>query len=145
MLIAIHLDLQAVRVLCDTATPGPWAIDNEEHIRVCDGRCGKPSAFTAHHHCTTIAAEMDHWRHGDQATANARLIAVSRTLVPQLLAEVERLTRERDEAMAVKDRQALHITHLVMQLRGHDWSPEVVALRAEVARLRGERSEATPP
>jgi|1185.fasta_scaffold09733_6 phosphosulfolactate phosphohydrolase-like enzyme len=65
------------------------------------------------------------------------------------MTEIENTERERDQGVSdlaaaqqliaeleeIKNRQALHITHLVMQLRGHDWSYEVVATRARIAEL----------
>lgn len=39
------------------------------------------------------------------------------------------------EALEVVDKQALHITHLVMAHRGKDWFEDVVKLRARIAEL----------
>lgn len=92
--------LAVAKALCDAATPGDWKSDGP---RVCDGNCGQPFAYREgrntyteyHGGCLTVAvAEL-----GD-AVSDARFIAAARTLVPQLIAEVERLTKELNEARA---------------------------------------------
>lgn len=45
-----------------------------------------------------------------------------------------------DQALVLK--QSLHITHLVMQLRGHDFGPELAILRAEQASLTASKDNA---
>lgn len=96
--------ISKTRELCDAATEGPWtATDNSwESSSV----YGPDDAYIAEY---PIAPEVDE----DTQTkfeaikeANAAFIAHARTALPQALDEIERLTRERDEAVGLA-RQAL--------------------------------------
>ena len=95
-----ELDLDAVKALCDAATPGPWeryagspktryiVAPNVEHIDVDEADWGPEVG-------NVLAVGTLHdpraWRYAD-----VEFIAQSRTLVPALAAEVERLRTERD-------------------------------------------------
>ena len=71
-------DLKAAAELADKATPGPWEHRGDE--------------ITATH------PDGSGWSVGHTLDSeDAAFIAASRTLIPQLLAEVDRLTKERDE------------------------------------------------
>ena len=78
------LDLKAIKVRCDLATPGPW----------------KDSQDLSRHPCV-VAPSMNsviarcHGRDGREVS-DAEFIAAARADIPALLAEVERLRREVD-------------------------------------------------
>lgn len=94
-------EIKALKALADAASPGPWAhwVDDRcpDDVRVCvnkDCSC---------HWCVALAGEtvdgtvwtpetLARWR------SDATFIAASREAVPDLIAEVERLTAERDQA-----------------------------------------------
>ena len=103
-------ELAAAKALCDAATPGPW-----EDVA---GMLRSPDA--------SVVLRFD----GYESEEDAAFIAASRTLVPQLIAEVERLR-------VLNDRQAVHITHLMTQLRGPDLHDDVEHNRREIVRLDG--------
>jgi hypothetical protein len=82
-----------IKMRRDAATPGPWEATLDDH-----GRDGIEVGVWAH---SEYIAELIT---SDRATADAVFIAHARTDVDDLLAEVERLTAERDEAKAMRDR-----------------------------------------
>jgi len=86
------LDLDAVRALCEAVTPGPWTATFEDH----DGD-PSPSGSIVSPPMTGRGFELDGCLEilaDDVKRADATFIAASRTLVPQLIAEVERLREE---------------------------------------------------
>lgn len=113
--------ISKIRELCDAATEGPWEWREETeplHMRTLspgvlvldnDPGCGGP------------------W--GDNIDrANAAFIAHARTALPQALDEIERLTRERDEAVGL----------LRTAIRNALTKDEYKSARAFLARQGGE-------
>lgn len=91
-------ELRAAKALVDSATPGPWRQDGDD--RVCNGRCGDPVAYHEGSCCDHrgVGCYMEHHRDcitvartEDSPADDAAFIAASRTLVPRLLDEVDRL------------------------------------------------------
>ena len=101
------IDLDAAKKLCAEATPGPWVADE----RVCDGCCGDPVSYhdgsccdhtsavgcyiERHQQCATVA-EIGFAR---DPASNLAFIAASRTLVLDLIAEIEQLRAALAEAL----------------------------------------------
>lgn len=81
-----RLDLDAIRQRAEEATPGPWGVHGDYGLWS-DG-------------AGVWVMQDDCLPGGTLGGADAEFIARARTDVPALLAEVERLTRERDEARA---------------------------------------------
>lgn len=77
-------DLDALKRLCDAATPGPWTVD---------GPWGVGQVWTT-------PAESGERIADSVSDADAEFIAAARTAVPQLLARVAALEAELDEARA---------------------------------------------
>jgi predicted secreted protein len=84
------IDLDAVRRLCDEATPGPWRAEPGSSGQQADGRPW-PSTYVQ-------PIDGNGVRQGSRfkvpTEADAAFIAAARELVPQLAAEVERLQAE---------------------------------------------------
>ena len=86
------------RELCEKATPGPWELWTSNSWRrfgSTDGNCCRV--------CEPIVQEHDghpdlHFPNGGENGPDARLIAESRTALPRLLADVERLEKIREAA-----------------------------------------------
>lgn len=118
------LNLVAIRALCEAATPGPWiaeldCFDMDDGIDAIVSNDGTTILFKSN---TGIPMHRGsgpdgEWTAGDSAKRDAqwakardgqelrdaRFIAAARTLIPQLLAAVEQLQRERDDARAERD------------------------------------------
>ena len=75
--------------LCEKAAPGPWRVGPVDDTRVEDAAGNEVAQIDGDYN------QPDTW---PQMEANAAFIAVSRTALPEILAELTRLTRERDEA-----------------------------------------------
>lgn len=85
---------RAEAVLADVFTPGPWLV--EDGLDTFDGRRiwhddGEPGVMYV---CEDI------WQGTDDGLGDAKFIAESRTLVPELVAEVKRL---REQVAAVSE------------------------------------------
>lgn len=80
-------DLKAARKLCEQATPGPWEVGEDER------ECAATLRVRPCHINSEPGAPVDVIIPFGRALSDARFIAASRTWVPQLLAEVERLRR----------------------------------------------------
>lgn len=96
------IDLNAIRARADAATPGPWRhvgknwIGTPVEIDVTEADWGSEGHTSFFVHTNEGGGA---WRIED-----VEFIANARTDVPALVAEVERLRRERDEALdAVRD------------------------------------------
>jgi len=79
--------------LAQAATPGEWKpriseLTTDHEVTVYD----------ADYDCTGVVAVCNSGLRYDDNEPNARFIAAARTAVPQLLADVDALTQERDEA-----------------------------------------------
>ena len=96
---------QQWRALAQAATPGEWWV--EQHSGILHD--GTPSTCAV---LTSDEYDMASFGDDEQAMFDAVFIAAARTAVPQLLADVDALTQERD------------------------------ALAAELARVRGELAQA---
>lgn len=96
--------LAEIRALCDAATPGPWFMRTNRHADTSGKPWGWLDALPSGGPQRAIPGVRVDWTRGDESEANARFIAASRTAVPDLLALVETLRRERDEARASEAR-----------------------------------------
>jgi hypothetical protein len=75
-------ELARLRALCEAATPGPWSKGD-----------GKNNArwVVMGHYVPICSTELSHAPIGQGQESNVEFIAASRTALPQLLDEVERL------------------------------------------------------
>jgi hypothetical protein len=87
------IDLDALRVICDAATPGPWSVGEDEQECAATVRAA-PVVSGQSEPC---GPPVDVIIPFGRAFSDARFIATARTAVPQLVSEVERLTREVNE------------------------------------------------
>ena len=88
------LDLEALKELCEKATPGPWGVRHRHS-----------GCSIADDERSGLSLELEGPEYPDlrgqfALSADARLAAASRSAVPALIAEVERLRTQRDEALA---------------------------------------------
>jgi hypothetical protein len=108
-----------LRDLAEAATPGPW--HSRHGITTADvwpdDPTKHPGICNANNHPDDDTTDQEH--------ANAAFIAAAN---PQAVVAL----------LDLVDKQALHITHLVMQLRGKDWHAEVVETRAQLAAANAE-------
>lgn len=85
--------LEEIRALCDAAQGGPWALDGWEDGQYfrCEGinGCAGGVAWVSDPSASLIFG--DH--------ADAKFIAASRQIVPELLSEIERLTKALGQAV----------------------------------------------
>jgi len=134
------------QAVCDAATEGPWSTDKPPKDR--DGWAqGVVVAATERGQCVYCSGE-----HGVAPEANRKFIALARTVVPHLIAEVRRLraergiyctgcgvliTREMDDA----DKRLVATQEHVAQCQSHPLYQAVSELNAVTAdrdRLRRE-------
>ena len=112
----MSLDLEAIRALCNAATPGPWTWHrgvNDMHFGYCADDCGVDYA-PGHAEIGTYGF----------TPGNAEFIAWCREGVPALVAEVERLTAEREAlAAAVREHKAAHDAAVSEGIRSPDFPP----------------------
>lgn len=86
-------ELAELRELCEKATPGPWEVDRVACTHVQSGRRGVASTGG-------YSTNLEDWEKvKDENEDNAKLIAASRTALPRLLDEVERLRKVVDQAI----------------------------------------------
>lgn len=99
----------AWRELANAATPGPWRIECEvfsSHVEIWAGKNRVGST---------------RYLHVPSSLPDALLITAARTAVPALLDEVDRLTRERDEARArAESARSIFNTHIGNTSKGED-------------------------
>jgi hypothetical protein len=89
------MDLEKLKTLCANTTPGPWT------ATVVGGFDDDP-VWGVHGADTSYEATIcETWSHEHDPECIASFIAVSRTAVPDLIAEVERLRKALDEALNV--------------------------------------------
>jgi hypothetical protein len=90
------LDLDELKALCAAATPGPWVAQ----VLGSDGYMVNrvlPDDADLREKMRRGVLKVN-WLDWDSDKANAEFVAASRSAVPSLIAEVERLTVERDRA-----------------------------------------------
>jgi hypothetical protein len=90
--------LDAIRARCEAATPGEWVVIHKGNALSVIAKSG---AFTLN---------ICHYSHKDGA--DAEFIAHARTDVPDLLAEIERLTAELAAMTAERDEAQLELTRM---------------------------------
>lgn len=121
-------ELQKARLLCEQATPGPWGVYQDTPFEPVE--VNSPSRDIA---------SLDTWEHRpDGRESDAHFIAASRTLVPALLDEVERLRvllreadKERDHLMTLLTDAHAGLYHLHRREQV-EWSvPDLIARIAE--------------
>jgi hypothetical protein len=104
--MADDLDLDPIRARAEAATEGPWAsiptVHGDPHVQT-----GEPVDESG---CAVIVAGFPRTRRvalwtspSDYGRADAEFIAAARADVPALIAEVERLQGERDEARSLTE------------------------------------------
>lgn len=81
------LDLEAIRLRVDAATPGPWGSVPQERTHI-PTRYPRPAAVTV---SGSVIWECTYRQGNEQPNRDADFISNARTDVPALLAEVERL------------------------------------------------------
>lgn len=83
-----ELDLSQIKAALDGVTPGPW----DAAMEIDGWRAGRRTVVKAYgKRVTTVGQTRMHW--SEAAEANTVFIALARTAVPELIAEVERLRR----------------------------------------------------
>lgn len=85
-------EIKRLRELCDAATPGPWKAQFRAIEQLTDAGKGYPLDVYPDSVTITPAQCDECGLPFSMAEADRVFIAASRTLVPQLLAEVERMT-----------------------------------------------------
>jgi hypothetical protein len=104
----MSLDLDAVKAAIDATTPGPW----EARTEIDGWRAGRDTVVWAHDkRVLTVGQTRPH--HDHEAEANAAFTAAARTLVPSLLAEVERLR----EALERRARNEARLANVLDEVR----------------------------
>jgi hypothetical protein len=96
----MSLDVDAVKAAIDATTPGPW----EARTEIDGWRAGRDTVVWAHDK-RVLTVGQTRLHHDHEAEANAAFTAAARTLVPSLLAEVERLRRVMDRIREYADQQ----------------------------------------
>lgn len=86
-----NVELDRLEALAGAATAGPWVADDGWEGRDGFFYISQPRPFG------DLVCSPD----STMSEADARLCAEAREALPRLVAEVRRLTRERDEAMAI--------------------------------------------
>lgn len=85
------LDIEKLRALCETATPGPWDTRAERN-------CPRAIVIAGTEQIAD-AGEHTHWT-DKQCARNAAFIAAARSALPAALDEIAQLCEERDELRA---------------------------------------------
>lgn len=91
--------LTEIKAREQAATPGPWNVGDGCHERFFAGRNSVISPLRV----VADRAIYDGGAFDDQTFADMSFIANARTDIPALVAEVERLTREKEEEIAFKE------------------------------------------
>jgi hypothetical protein len=133
-------ELQAAKALVDAATPGPWsALPDEGMIESCVAKiiwprnAMNPQMGYRYAEAARIGACGTHAEL--HAADNLRFIAASRTLVPRLLAEIDRLRARQQELLATIVR-VTNETPYPDEVRG--WESQRAAMVAEIGTLRAQ-------
>lgn len=140
------LDLEEIRRALEGVTPGPWVMENGDPWGPVVGPAGEMVALV---YARDGREKRWYW---ECETNTKRFVAQARTWVPALLAEVERLTRERDEARSypLAEEERRKLTGDALYAEGERAAAEsaLAEARAEVERLResligAQKAEAT--
>lgn len=124
--------LAEIKALCDAATPGEWHVSGDiEHIVFAnDGTKTKSNSMVAL--CDRLEPVLDKVAIR-KIKANAAFIAQSRTIVPELIAEVERLQSENES----KENYTIELFN-----RAKSAEDTIDQLQSENAQLRAEQDVA---
>lgn len=125
-------ELAAARALVDSATPGPWSRRWEPHGRYGGGDDWHIDSDAPGGGCVSCGLADGPEAEYPQSAADAAFIAASRTLVPRLLAEIDRLRKNTDTLSAVVATDSAARDNLRDQLVDKD---------AEIDRLRDRQQE----
>lgn len=98
------MDIEELKRLAMAATPGPWFAEASWQSTLLEGRHdGKwavRSSKKSHGFSPLAYVKGDKRITGGDGSLNAQFIAAARDAVPELIAEVERVTKQRDELLA---------------------------------------------
>jgi hypothetical protein len=97
-------EIAAARTLCEAATPGPWTFKSP------DAPAGAVDIY--HPDDGRDDCRVAEWVQEIHEDRNASFIAASRSLVPRLLAEVDRLRADLGRATTERDAAMEHIAIL---------------------------------
>lgn len=88
-------DISKAKELCSKATPGPWKIDTNytHYIPQSCGCCSEPDMDAPSHGIEAANGDtiVWNWEHTYPETPDAEFIAEARTILPEAIAEIERL------------------------------------------------------
>jgi len=130
-----RLDLEAIRARCDAATKGPWRVDGNTYDEDCNEHLA-PYGLEGPNERMIWSSGGGEYSHPDMATA--QFIAHTRADIPALLAYIDELVRERDEARA-----QLAAIDTGSPCDGHrHCCADRRKLAEELLRVRAERDEA---
>ena len=98
------MNIEELTRLAEDATPGPWFAEASWQSTLLEGRHdGKwavRSSKKSHGFSPLAYVKGDKRITGGDGSLNAQFIAAARDAVPELIAEVERVTKQRDELLA---------------------------------------------
>lgn len=121
------MERDEIRKITDAATPGPWGLTREDD-----------SVRTDHtpenNYCSEHICSMDHYRDERQAEKqpNASFIAMSRTVIPQLLDELDEKDRDKAELEEALGRLCVSATRVYGIRITSLEDPETMKIRDEV-------------
>lgn len=133
------LDMEAVRKREQAATPGPWQTSVDVlHAR--DGQKLERYRLFARHKRLGDGVEAFDESKNKQAQRNGEFIAHARDDIPALIAEVDRLTTERNSYKINATVYEKRVAELEAILRGIERARDahIAELEAEIAKLRGD-------
>ena len=121
-------EIKAARALCEAATPGPWTARFDEYV-IGDNVSARVS----------IRNDDGAWVDSERTIVNesmrgdAAFIAASRTLVPRLLDEVERLKAALAEAVELAGEAIVQHGHDDYFTAKNQWTERLAALKSNGA------------
>lgn len=121
--------LQELKKLCDEATPGPWVYSE---ILASDEPTLDGVDVAIEDEGVICSMDYEQPRNGDWR-ATAEFIAASRTALPELIAEVERLKHE----VALRDYEIMSYCKFGVPAQ----NKEVDRLRKQLARCKEQRNQ----
>lgn len=129
------LELDELKELCAAATEGPWhqSPDALWHVRTVLENALIPLALKDGEPIADAALDAD-----------AAFIAAARSAVPVLIAEVERLTQERDRARDIAchlEQQAAEARRVLLHHLNEDASDDPWLVMDSAARILGDETE----
>ena len=119
--------------LCEKAAPGPWRVGPVDDTRVEDAAGNEVAQIDGDYN------QPDTW---PQMEANAAFIAAARTALPELLAEVTRITREQQEERADWYRFGTFMSQFDLGDKDGGTDAVVDSWIERITRLTRERDEA---